>query len=408
MKKEKKIIWNILSISLIFILLSPLGMSAEQNYNYEFHLVKKLPVSVEGMAFNLHSKLVYAYSSRNLYVIDALTEEIKKKVVVLDSSYNSPIYSLNGIGFNPNTNKIYLSAATNEVWVMNASDYKITKKIKISSTENPNYRASSITVDEKTNMIYVESKLPPPPDSYMPVCRYTVINGNNDTMVKIIPYGALDFYHNALCIWEVVNITVEDLNSEKIIKIIKTNISENDFLLWDNPHIYFSANRLFILSEMRGIMEYDMKNYRIMRYWNLKQLGLKEGDGLGIGAYDSDNHILYATYQYPINSTSFATGIMAVNTDNGNILAKMSDITWSDLYGHGGSAWIVDVNPVTHNLYACIKEQQSTSAELVIYSLQRNSTPMDYVTISAIIIAGGGVLIAGLWIYHRKKQNAMK
>ncbi len=155
---------------------------------------------------------------------------------------------------------------------------------------------------------------------------------------------------------------------------------------------------------MMGIMEYNMKNYKLLQYWNLKQLGLREGNGLSIGAYDSNNHILYATHLYFINFTSFATGIMAVNADNGNILAKMNNITWGNLYGHGGSAWIVGVNPVTHNLYARVKEAQSKSAELMIYSLQRIST-LDYVTISVIIITAGGVLIAGLWIYHRRKTK---
>ncbi len=382
------------AIFLIFILLSPLGMSAGQHYNYEFHPVKKLPISVGGIAFNPHSKLVYAYSSRNLYVIDALTEEIKKKVVVLDSSYNSTIYSLSGIGFDPNTNKIYLSAAINEVWVMNASNYKITKKIKISSMENPNYGAGNIYINENTNMVYVATNN-----------GYTVINGNNDTMVKIIPYGALDFYHNALWVWKGENITVENLNSGEVIKIIKTNISEINATSWENPQMYFSANRLFISSNMKGIMEYDIKNYKLLQYWNLNQLGLREGDSLSIGAYDSNNHILYATHTYPINLTSFATGIMAVNADNGNILAKMNNITWSDLYGHGGSAWIVGVNPATHNLYVCIKEAQSTSAELMIYSFQISST-LDYLTISVIIIVSVGASIVGICIYYKKARRS--
>ena len=384
------------AIFLIFILLSPLGMGAENSYEYSFHLVKKLPIDVNQMVYNMKDKVIYTYDRNNLIVIDATTNTIQKEILMINDSYNSMIYGLRGIGYNPVTKKIYLVASLNETWVVNANNYHIIKKIHTESLMGGS-GVYPIYVDEKTNTVYVQTYL-----------GYVVIDGKKDTFIKTIVGGVLDFEHNA--IWngytddtnKTYIIKITDISTGKVIKIIKANIPE-DKLYW-SPQMYEFGDKLFVQSSIgTSIIEYDMYNYKILHVW--------KDVGFNFGYYDNNNQLLYGTYSNITGSkVKHEYGILAFDTSNGLVVGKMDNITWKYDYQEYNPISIISVNPITHNLYVSVKNAQSEKTELQIYTVGGTSTPptsINYIIISTIIITSAGALIAGIWLYHRKKQLNM-
>ena len=390
---KRKTIGYIFTILLIFVLLSPLGMSAGQNYNYNFHLVKKLPIDVNQMVYNMKDKVIYTYDHNNLIVIDATTNTIQKEILMINDSYNPMFYGLRGIGYNSVTKKIYLVASINETWVIDSNNYDIIKKIHTESLMIYS-GVYPIYADEKTNTMYLQTYF-----------GYIMIDGKKDTVIKTIDGGVLDFEHNA--IWRGYTddtnksyiMTISDISTGKVIKTIKTDIPE-DTLYWETPRMYGFGDKLFVQS-MSGssIIEYDMENYKILHIW--------KGVDFKVGYYDNNKQLLYATYltRYFITGSGEKDvyGILAFDTNNGVIVGKMDNITWKYDYQQYNPISIISVNLITHNLYVSVKKPQSEETELQIYLVEENST-QDYLTISVIIITAGGVLIAGIWIYHRKKQ----
>ncbi len=400
MQEERKTILNIISILLAFILLVPLGMSAEQSYDYSFHLAKKLPIKVEQVIYNIKNKLIYTYNSSTLIVMDAITNTIKKEISMINNSYNSMFYSLRGIGYNSVTKKIYLVASINEVWVVDANNYKITKKIQLNSglVSTGLY---PIYVDEKRNTVYLQT-----------YSGYIVMDGKKDTVIKTINEGVLDFEHDA--IWsgytDATNksyiMTVSDISTGKVIKTIKTDIPD-DVLYW-TPHMYEFGDKLFVQSTVSSsIIEYDMENYKILHVWKGEDFNKKCGVFPEIGNYDDSKHLLYAAFNptySPIGHRD-ERGIVAIDTDNGQIVGKLNNITY-DSSSAGVISSIISVNPITHALYVSVKKALSENTELQIYSVQSNSAspaiPMYSVIISGILIAAVGAVVAA-WLYYRKK-----
>ena len=395
---KRKTIGYISVIFLIFILLFP-SISAERNYEYSFHLVKKLPINVNQMVYNMEDKLIYTYDSHEIIVMDATTNTIQKEILMINDSYNSMIYGLRGIGYNPVTKKIYLVASINETWAIDANNYHVIKRIHTESLMGYS-GVYPIYVDEKTNTVYVQTYF-----------GYIVIDGKKDTFIKTISDGVLDFEHNA--IWngytddtnKTYIMKITDISTGKVIKMIKTDIPE-DRLYW-SPQMYKFGDKLFVQSSIGlSIIEYDMNNYKILHIW--KDVNFK------LGYYDNNKQLLYGTYstRYFMNGSGEKDehGILAFDTSNGMVVGKIDNITWKYDFQICNPISIISVNPITYNLYISVKKAQSEKTELQIYTVEGNPTPptpINYVTISVIIITSAGALIAGIWIYHRKKQLNM-
>ncbi len=386
-------IWALIAILLVFTLISPHSLC--ENAHYSFHQFKKLSVDAHSLTFNLRDNLIYACSSRDIYVIDSTTDSIEKKINVIGSDY-PPIYYISGIGFNSQTGKIYISVYPDEVLVMNADNYHIVKKIKISSTNNPNYGASAVYVNEKTNMIYVRSSLIP---------KYTVINGKNDTMVGLIPSGALDFEHDALWTWgrdpgyEYYNLTVWNLQNMKVVKRIVTPISFNNNF-WENAALHHFGSKIYVMNmgyPAKRALIYSTDNYRYLATWS----DLRIND---MSAFDSNKNVIYGTYHESVNLTSWSLGISAIDANSGKIIGKEGNLTWSDGYHHLGEVSILGVNPETHRIYVSINYGNNSTALISYYLSYSHSVKSSYIQ-GTIIGVALVIIIIGLCIYWRYRKH---
>ncbi len=383
---------GIIAIFVVGILLFP----AAQAYGKEsFHVVKKLKIDVGHMVFNTEDNLIYTFSLHNLYVLDSVKNTVKENITIIDSSY-SPIYKISGIGYNSQTHKIYLSVYPNEVIVLSAGNYSVLKKIKLSSTENENYGAWGVYVDENINTIYVRTSK-----------GYTVINGKNDSMVGIIPCewsfhnDHLDLKHSTMWFWNIDKIIVRDLRTWNVVRII--NITNKNYWFQD-PWVWSYGDRVVIEDEVTGYMlEYSTDNYRFIRVWNVSALGLYPSSGFSPGAYDSQNHILYATFGMFINLTVTEMGIMAIDMDNLRVVAEMKNVTWTDTLHAHGELQICGVNPKSHYLYVSVKNPNE-SKNLLIYSLGTESNG-EYAMIFYAMVGVVVAIIAIVAVLYLRKRK---
>ena len=233
---------NVLLIFTVIVLglLLFTAYSSGGEMKYCFGQQKKILIDVNSLTFNEKDELLYACSSRNLYVLNSHTDVILKNITILGSNYSS-IYQINGLAFNSKTYRLYIGVYPNEVLVMNAQNYKIIGEIKVdvSTPVNPNYESSGILVDEKTNMIYVKTQLQDSSHRYSFVGKYIVIDGKTNSVKGLIPGGIIDFEHNYLWTWGMsnftyYNLTAFNLQTMDVVKRIVTDISFSD-AGWENP-----------------------------------------------------------------------------------------------------------------------------------------------------------------------------
>ncbi len=364
---------------------------------HTFREVKEVRIYISHMTFNAGKRLIYATSSDSIYVLSSQTLTIIKEVKIINSS----VYQIAGIGFNPTTNKLYISVWPNEVIVMNAKDYSIMKRMKVSSLTHKLYGNAEVYVDSRTDMIYVATLNETDENHIVPI--YLVINGKEDKIENYIPRGALDFAHNAEWIWETGTrdymLLVKNLNTGKREYELDTHIPWNSTEWNPRPRMHVSCNHLYIVSGMGRALVYDTDNATLLHRWS--HMGNDLSD---LTAFDCRHSVAYGLVVGG-NITTITYGIRAIDLKSGTKLAELKNITTATTTEPSGIK-ILGVDPSTSYLYVEVNEyEKPNSSYMVAYSLhpekkgyEPNTTLL--LSIAVVVIASVGIIA---YIINRKR-----
>ncbi len=396
-------IW--IALIIVAVLVIPATFGTEHVGQMHFKVMEKVHLSLAGLAFDDRDNKIFGISENNLYVLSPQMK-VEKKITLSNATYGP---TGKGIAFNPATNKIYISMWPNKIMVLNAKNYSIIKKIELDSIcVDPNLGAATPYIDVQRNMIYVKT-------GSGTESRFISINGKNDSLGKEYPFGALNFNKNELWVWNSsashYNINIYSLSSGKLIKTIQTSISVNNSYI-----LRFSGDRAFVeyyCDDDNIITEYNTTAYSIVQSWNTTKFIAPPGS-MGIAGYDSGNHIAYAIYTMPLqnNASLHQEGMMAINADNGEILARETNITVNKEYEINKFGYLLGIDPATHNLYVGIFQPHSmmpptVSTDIIVYSLESSEssgTPDElalFVAAAIIVAVITGAML--LWSHRQRK-----
>ncbi|NPA75045.1 MAG: hypothetical protein GXO25_03055 [Euryarchaeota archaeon] len=382
----------------LFILLVP-GALAGAAQGPAFHEVKKLNMNVRVMAFNSGAGLIYAGSSRTLYVLNSETYAVEKKIGVLSSF--PAVYHITGVGYDSGTGKLYIAAWPDKVVVLNAQNYQTLKVIKTTSPGKLYEDVSNVYVDTHTDMIYV--KVLNESGNYAPM--YAVINGKNDTLSGFIDYGALYFAHNELWVWtrSIKNFTlqVRSLSDGNVKREITVPVSQLNGS-WENPKMLVFSSLLYIHpAESADVLVYDLNSYSLVHHW--KNASLAETT---FSAYDAKYNVLFGIHGTPVNFTAYSVGLVAVNASTGRTVARLDNITITSLYG-GGTLKVLGFDSSGY-LYASVQKDANSTATLEVYEFSASSAETPTFPMEIIIGVLIAVAVAAVVVYAVKVKGGKK